>query len=334
MTTAQPAAAQFLLHNFSLLESEDVTEICDTVSKTYCQHSLRRRSSHASIDARYCRVSFGTVSFNYLRYGADVAIEPSCFDSFYMLEIPLGGTAKLRYRDEEVVSDGSVGTLVSSQGAVKSQWDRDTARLMVQVDRGFLERFATNMLGHAITRPIEFRLAVDMSNGIGAGVRDYILHIAQQLTTNPFLREHLLVERQIERTIAAMLLCGQPHTYSAEVSAVAQPGAPGYVARAYDYIMEHYRQDISIDDLVAVSGVSMRTLYAGFKRYKGVSPMLALKTKRLEAVREDLLDASAGDSVTDIVFRWGFTHLGNLSRDYKKRFGELPSDTLRRRCSR
>lgn len=331
MTSAQLTASQFLLHNFSLLESHDITEICDTVSKTYCQHSLRRRSSRASIDAQYCRASFGTLSFNYLRYGADVAIEPICFDRFYMLEVPLMGTAKLRYRGEEVESAGVVGSLVSSQGVLKSQWDGDTARLMVQLDRGLLERFATNMLGHAITRPIEFRLPVDMSHGIGAGLRDYVLHIAQQLTTNPFLREHMLVERQIERTIAAMLLCGQPHTYSAEVNAVAEPGAPKYVARAYDYIMENYRQDISIEDLVEVSGVSMRTLYAGFKRYKGVSPMLALKTRRLEAVHEDLLNACGGDSVTDIVFRWGFTHLGNFSRDYKKRFGELPSDTLRKR---
>jgi AraC-like DNA-binding protein len=331
VTAAQPSGSQFLLHNFSVLESDDISEICDIVSQTYCEHSLRRRSSKAPIDARYCRASFGTVSFNYLRYGADVAIEPSCFDRFYMLEIPLAGTAKLRYRDEDAASAGSTGSLVSSQGRVKSQWDRDTARLMVQVDRGFLERFATHLLGHAITRPIEFRLVVDMSRGIGAGLRDYVLHIAQQLTFNPFLRDYRLVEREIERTLAAMLLCGQPHTYSAEVNAVAQPGAPRYVTLAYDYIMEHYRGDISIEDLVAVSGVSMRTLYAGFKRYKGVSPMLALKTKRLEAVREDLLTAGAGDSVTDIVFRWGFTHLGNFSRDYRKRFGELPSDTLRRR---
>lgn len=318
-----------LLNNYAVLETGDVDEVCTLVSKTYCDHRLKRRSSQSPINAEYRRISFGTVSFNYLQYGADVAIEPSCFEHFYMLEVPLSGAAKLRYDDTFVESRNLVGSIVSTQGVLKSQWDRDTARLMVQIDRGFLERFAVNMLGHAITRPIEFRVAVDMSNGIGAGIRDYVLHIAEQLTTNPFLREYALVERQIKRTLATMLLCGQPHTYSVEMSAVAQPGAPKYVAQAYQFLAENYRKDITIDDLVAVSGVSMRTLYAGFKRYKGVSPMLALKTKRLEAVREDLLDPAVGGSVTDIAFRWGFTHLGNFSRDYRKRFGELPSETLK-----
>ncbi|MEX2125999.1 MAG: helix-turn-helix domain-containing protein [Woeseia sp.] len=323
--------ADSLLNNFSHLESGDLDEVCGSISKTYCEHALRRRSRSGSINARYCRASFGTLSFNYLRYGADVAIDPNRFEHFYMLEIPLSGLARLQYNGTTVDSTDEVGSIVSSQGVLKSQWNHDTARLMVQIDRNFLERFATSMLGRAMTQPIEFQLSIDMTRGIGAGIREYILHIAQQLTTNPFLRDHLLVERQIERTIAAMLLSGQPHTYSTEFNAVAQPGAPKYVARAYQFIVENYRQDITIEDLVAVSGVSLRTLYAGFKRYKGVSPMLALKTKRLEAVREDLLDPSVVASVTDIVFRWGFTHLGNFSRDYRKLFGELPSDTLRRR---
>ena len=332
-TVQQPDAKPpaFLLSNFSLLESSDLGEVCSTVSKTYCQHSLRRRSRNSSVHARYCRAPFGTMNFNYLCYGADVAIEPSCFETFYMLEVPLNGTANLQYESQRVSSSGRIGSVVSSLGVLKSRWNHDTARLMVQIDRAFLERFTTNLLGHSITRPIEFDLAVDMRAGIGAGLRDYILHIARQLTENPFLQQYVLVERQVERTIAAMLLSGQEHSYSTQVRAVAQPGAPRYVARAYEYIVENYRSDITIEDLVDVSGVSLRTLYAGFKRYKGVSPMLALKTRRLEAVHEDLLDASAGESVTDIVFRWGFTHLGNFSRDYRKRYGELPSDTLRRR---
>jgi transcriptional regulator GlxA family with amidase domain len=73
----------------------------------------------------------------------------------------------------------------------------------------------------------------------------------------------------------------------------------------------------------------MRSLYAGFKRYKGVSPMLALKNRRLESARDDLLRADPADSVTSIALKWGFEHLGNFSRDYFRRFGEHPSETLR-----
>lgn len=328
-----PGVPVTLLENFSLIETGDIDEVCDMVSKSYCNHTLRRLSHVSSIDAKYCRVRLGTVSFNYLRYGADLAVEPDCFEKFFMLEIPLTGFSRIHYEDQEVISGARVGAMVSSQGVVKSEWNHDTGRLMVQINRSFMERLATNMLGHALTRPVEFQLSVDMSKGIGASIHDYVLHLAQQLTTNPSLRRYALVERQIENTLATMLLCGQPNNYSKEINAVAQPGSPSYVSRAFQYIMDNYREDISVDDLVSIANVSMRTLYAGFKRYKGVSPMLALKTRRLEAVREDLSDGENNGSVTDIACRWGFTHLGNFSHDYKKLFGELPSDTLRKRAS-
>jgi AraC family transcriptional regulator, ethanolamine operon transcriptional activator len=34
--------------------------------------------------------------------------------------------------------------------------------------------------------------------------------------------------------------------------------------------------------------------------------------------------------VTQAASQWGFWHLGYFSRDYRKMFGELPSQTFRR----
>jgi AraC-like DNA-binding protein len=34
--------------------------------------------------------------------------------------------------------------------------------------------------------------------------------------------------------------------------------------------------------------------------------------------------------VTAVALRWGFGHLGQFAADYRARFGELPSETLRR----
>ena len=38
---------------------------------------------------------------------------------------------------------------------------------------------------------------------------------------------------------------------------------------------------------------------------------------------------ATGQSIADIAFKWGFTHMGRLATDYRNRFGELPSQTLR-----
>jgi AraC-like DNA-binding protein len=36
-------------------------------------------------------------------------------------------------------------------------------------------------------------------------------------------------------------------------------------------------------------------------------------------------------SVSEVAFRWGFTHLGRFAGAYKERFGVPPSQTLRER---
>jgi len=53
---------------------------------------------------------------------------------------------------------------------------------------------------------------------------------------------------------------------------------------------------------------------------------------RLDRVRRELLRAQPKASVTEIAARCGISHLGRLSADYKERYGEAPSATLRRRC--
>jgi AraC family transcriptional regulator, ethanolamine operon transcriptional activator len=51
-------------------------------------------------------------------------------------------------------------------------------------------------------------------------------------------------------------------------------------------------------------------------------------------VRQALLAATHGSTtVSAVALDWGFWHFGEFSRAYKGCFGELPSDTLRRRPS-
>jgi len=60
--------------------------------------------------------------------------------------------------------------------------------------------------------------------------------------------------------------------------------------------------------------------------------MLYLRDRRLERAHEDLTDAipSDGVTVTDVAERWGFHHLGSFAALYRNRWGESPSETLRR----
>jgi AraC-like DNA-binding protein len=59
-------------------------------------------------------------------------------------------------------------------------------------------------------------------------------------------------------------------------------------------------------------------------------PMRYVTERRLAAVHARLLRAGAADEVTAIATDLGFTQLGRFAIDYRKVFGESPSQTLRR----
>ena len=77
--------------------------------------------------------------------------------------------------------------------------------------------------------------------------------------------------------------------------------------------------------------ISQRSLETYFKRHFGVTLYRYFLRRRLTLVHEQLLRADpATDRVTDIATGLGFGELGRFSLEYRKHFGETPSDTLRR----
>lgn len=91
--------------------------------------------------------------------------------------------------------------------------------------------------------------------------------------------------------------------------------------------------DVRIEELADLAGVSVRVFYAMFERYVGVSPKKYIRGRRLDRVRECLIDSDCNiKSITELAFDYGFFHMGRFANFYKERFGELPSETLIRRA--
>jgi AraC-like DNA-binding protein len=101
---------------------------------------------------------------------------------------------------------------------------------------------------------------------------------------------------------------------------------------AEDHALSQTGAGLYVTDLCRVTGVSERTLEYAFKEITGLTPMAYLLRLRLHRVREALLAATPGSTtVSAAALNWGFWHFGEFSRAYKDCFGELPSETLRRR---
>ena len=79
-------------------------------------------------------------------------------------------------------------------------------------------------------------------------------------------------------------------------------------------------------------GVTERSLQRAFRELVGVSPKQYLLAHQLSGVHRALRAADPLRSrVADAANEWGFWHMGQLAADYRRHFGERPSETLRRR---
>jgi transcriptional regulator GlxA family with amidase domain len=88
-------------------------------------------------------------------------------------------------------------------------------------------------------------------------------------------------------------------------------------------------EPLHVSALCHVIGVSERTLRKAFHRVYGVPPCRHLRMLRLSNARRALLSADGTlAKVTEIAMSFGFAELGRFSVEYKKAFGESPSQTL------
>lgn len=102
------------------------------------------------------------------------------------------------------------------------------------------------------------------------------------------------------------------------------------VRRAEEIMRERFAEPLTVADLAAEVGLGLRVLQIAFQTHRGVSPRARLNTIRLERAREMLVAADPAASVTDVALACGFAHFGRFAGTYRERYGETPSDTLRR----
>jgi AraC-like DNA-binding protein len=105
---------------------------------------------------------------------------------------------------------------------------------------------------------------------------------------------------------------------------------PRSVSRALRAMRADWARTFTVGELAHIADVSPRTLQRQFRKFLGESPLTALQDIKFEQARRALLRDIPGMSVTEAAHRSGFWHLGRFSAEYALRFGELPSQTLRR----
>lgn len=309
-----------------LFASSDLDETRAMVGRVMKPHRLGVLGTHQRLDARMHHASLGDVSLSRLRYGAGVEIAPGPLEDFFLVQMPLAGSACIESGGQQVDSTPDVASVLSPQETTAMRWSGECDQVMVRISRQLIERALAAQLGRALEKPLLFDLGFRWRDS--PAWRNLMTYLLECVTEDQALEQHRLIVHQMEQLVVVTLLATHAHNYSDNAPARVGTVLPRHVRRVQEYLKSHAHETIGVEQLAAIGGVSLRSLYAGFKDFSGISPMQYLKAIRLERAREELL-AGRCDNVAGVALRWGFGHLGRFSVEYKAKFGESPSQSLR-----
>ncbi|UTA79833.1 AraC family transcriptional regulator [Halomonas sp. XH26] len=317
-------------HRNLVFSSTAAEETRTNVANIFKSHHLEPLSHGGKLSARLHSVALGCVSYNRLAYGGAVRIDPERLEHFYLIQMPLQGQARIDNDGEQIDSGQLLASVLNPTARLRMHYSEDCDQLMLRIEREALEHACSRFLGRPLRAPLSFhpvmywRDTPSWFNLIG--------YITRLLKESPEAHQDPLIAPQLEQLIIHTLLTTQPHNYSDALRQGDKRLAPRHVKRVEEYIEAHAQEPLTPAQLASVAGVSLRTLYAGFRDFRHQSPMETLRQVRLERVRQALLTGTNTATITDIAMGWGFTHMGRFSLSYRQVFGESPSETLRSRC--
>jgi AraC-like DNA-binding protein len=267
----------------------------------------------------------------YLQYGIGATIRAAPARNDYWVQLPIRGWLNAKFGTDTISCSARRAVVLSPtrDDYYLMQSGAAGARIHVCINRGALLRQLAALLGEPIDRAVEFEPLLPLTSGYGRGLARYLLMAIADLEQFDAPLLNALVMTMFEQFIITGLLLGHPHSCSESLCRREKPICPRDVKRAVDYIEANLDQPVMLSDIVQISGVPGRTLFKHFEDWRGVSPMRYLRNARFRRVREELLRAPPGTSVTEIAMGLGFTHMGRFAVEYARRFGERPSQTLR-----
>ncbi|MEM8852855.1 MAG: AraC family transcriptional regulator [Pseudomonadota bacterium] len=318
------------LAGYPLLRTADLDEARHGVTAKFCDHRLELATS-TPLFVRHNHVAGRAVSLNYLHYGADVRIDPGMLGDFYLLQIPLSGGALIDHRGAEVTASAQTATLLNPDRETRMQWSGACRKLLVQIDKDHLTAVAEAMTGAPLPGPVRFDPKVRLGTADGQRLKQFVLSCVWACETEGLFRSGNAQDGRIEHDLAEALLTLQPSNVSHILARRTREALPKEIRRAVDFIYAHLPDPITSSDIARAAGINVRTLQMGIMRAFGTSPTRFVRDARLDAAHYQLSARIDPPSVTTAAYANGFSHLGRFSRDYKARFGRLPSGARKRR---
>ncbi|MFF1733035.1 AraC family transcriptional regulator [Streptomyces sp. NPDC058247] len=301
------------------------------VEQTFAEHRMVLYGRDG-IRFRLDSAATPTVTVGRMAYGKHARIAGPAMRDCYHVSLLVSGSCAVEQsgRRADFGADGDRrGVIFGPDEPVLIDWSADAAQYHMKISRRALEEHAAKLAGRPVVAPIEFGLTFPLDDAAGRSLCSAMAFYYQQLAQEGGLATMRAVQREFESALMTQVLLVACSDLTPVLNLVAEDrDADARIRDVMDYIRASAQNDLTVDDLAQVAGVTVRTLQSGFRRSAGVTPSEFIRNVRLDGARGDLL-AGNGQSVSDIASRWQFHHLGRFAQQYRRRFGDSPSQTLR-----
>ncbi|MCG5469558.1 AraC family transcriptional regulator [Micromonospora sp. LAH09] len=307
----------------------DSDEAIDYIRRAYIDVTVRTSNdSDREFGLRTIATELGDVSMSRLSYSTHNRVETAPDGDLNISHAIRGRYALVKDKEEHRLRPGDVFLLLPDDSLGIDFDDVDVfatrlPRALLEEAAGTPDGFSGADLRFESTRPISAELGRHWSATVS-----YVTH---SILSDPILVANPLVTAQARQLLAQTALAVFPNT---SLDARLDPGGgvpPRALRRAIAYVDDTADRPVTVAQIAAAAGVHPRALQLAFRRHLGTTPTSYVRTVRLDRAHRDLqnADPSTGVTVTVIAHRWGFTHLGRFSADYRSAYGVSPSQTLR-----
>jgi AraC-like DNA-binding protein len=263
------------------------------------------------------------------RFATDICVDGAPDDCF--------GFSMLRRGRLTVVQGGQDASGAAGQGLVyrtrpgiRFVISDDCLRASVFLRVEEVAETLEHLIGARLREPLEFRPQIDWTHGLGPSLKRQLDFVLEEFGRPDGIADNAVALASTTDLLARLVLVALPHNHTDQLEAGRAGAVPAYVRRAEEFMRAHCAEPIRMAQVADAAGCSLRTLEAVFRQFRGTTPLGALHGIRLEQVHRELSLAATDAPLAAIARRHGFTNASRFAAAFRRRFGETPTEVLRR----
>lgn len=325
MIQSSPLKYLQYLDEFLLFNSKDYETIKQQISHYLCPHQFEVETPK-KLNVRLNGFKFGSSALYDLKYSAPVEIVMNKDSESYLFRISIEGQCDIWQEQHQFHQSPGVMTVSHPNSQHRITTNHHCRNIILKLTKADVETQLANMLGYSSSAPLLFDSYLPCSSdGMASIIEtiDYLCHAYYNI------QNWLLISESFTDYLIQLILLKVPNNYSQQLNAKSQLVLPHYMKKAKHYIAQNLKLNITLSELSERCGVSARTLQKGFNQYFNQTPIEFIRDQRLELIHLQLQLGSSDETVTDIMLRNGINSFGHFSKIYKKRYGCVPSQTLK-----